>query len=300
MNDRTCSVDDCDTPAKARGWCMRHYQIQYRGALTLTEAVALSTCPHCAVVFPVGRNKVYCSGTCREQAKYQNQQRVPCSTCGQPTGWKLGRVPTATCNPCRSATMTHGTAKGYKSGCKCERCTEWNRLTHLDYTRKRRAGHYDHTPCSKDGCDRGSWARTLCKMHYSRLLRELGMDTAPSKAWSDSRRSNKHTRRARIRGAGVSDKVLIADLLARDGNTCPRCQRPIDMTLAYPHKYSRSIDHTHPISKGGTHTLDNTTLMHLVCNLRKGARIEEIQHGTQQRATQHYQAEQVQVSSSSR
>ena len=35
-----------------------------------------------------------------------------------------------------------------------------------------------------------------------------------------------------------------------------------------------SIDHTHPLSKGGTHTWDNVQLVHLICNLRKGAKTE--------------------------
>lgn len=35
-----------------------------------------------------------------------------------------------------------------------------------------------------------------------------------------------------------------------------------------------SMDHVHPLSLGGTHTWDNIQLVHLVCNLRKGAKTD--------------------------
>lgn len=45
------------------------------------------------------------------------------------------------------------------------------------------------------------------------------------------------------------------------------------MTLAYPDRYSKSVDHTLPLVRGGAHSLENTTLMHLTCNLSKGAKV---------------------------
>lgn len=35
-----------------------------------------------------------------------------------------------------------------------------------------------------------------------------------------------------------------------------------------------SMDHIHPLSLGGTHTWENIQLVHLTCNLRKGAKID--------------------------
>ena len=110
-------------------------------------------------------------------------------------------------------------------------------------------------------------------MHYRRWARTQGMENPPSAAWSDNRRSNHHARRARLKGATRGNKVLIAALLERDGATCTWCDSPIDMTLAYPDRYSKSIDHTLPLSRGGEHSLENTTLMHLTCNLSKGAKV---------------------------
>jgi 5-methylcytosine-specific restriction endonuclease McrA len=39
--------------------------------------------------------------------------------------------------------------------------------------------------------------------------------------------------------------------------------------LAWPHPASASLDHRIPLSKGGSHTAENTQLAHLACNVRK-------------------------------
>lgn len=64
---------------------------------------------------------------------------------------------------------------------------------------------------------------------------------------------------------------MLTDIITRDGTNCRGCGHPVDLTLTWPHPQSKSIDHTHPLSKGGTHSLANTQLMHLQCNAHKGA-----------------------------
>lgn len=46
----------------------------------------------------------------------------------------------------------------------------------------------------------------------------------------------------------------------------------MDKQLKWPNPMSKSVDHTVPISRGGTHEQTNLTWAHLVCNMRKGAR----------------------------
>lgn len=59
----------------------------------------------------------------------------------------------------------------------------------------------------------------------------------------------------------------------RDGWMCAACGNHIDPALQFPHPQSASVDHIVPLSKGGTHTYDNVQAMHLIGNLRKGARL---------------------------
>ena len=43
----------------------------------------------------------------------------------------------------------------------------------------------------------------------------------------------------------------------------------VDKDLMWPDPMSASLDHIVPLSRGGTHTLDNVQLAHLACNERK-------------------------------
>jgi 5-methylcytosine-specific restriction endonuclease McrA len=65
---------------------------------------------------------------------------------------------------------------------------------------------------------------------------------------------------------------MYRDLVARDGAVCQRCGGEIDMMLEYPDRWSKSLDHIVPISRGGRHVLDNVQLMHFWCNSAKGNR----------------------------
>lgn len=54
---------------------------------------------------------------------------------------------------------------------------------------------------------------------------------------------------------------------------CGICGETMDRTLRRPDPMSKSIDHIIPLAKGGTHEQDNLQWAHLVCNMRKGARL---------------------------
>lgn len=112
----------------------------------------------------------------------------------------------------------------------------------------------------------------MCNLHYKRWSRAEGRSKNPE--WSDRRRDNYHTRRARSHGAHNGDPALLADIIDRDGTVCALCHIPVDLTLAWPHPYSKSIDHRVPLSRGGEHSLANTQLAHLTCNSSKGNRVE--------------------------
>lgn len=64
-------------------------------------------------------------------------------------------------------------------------------------------------------------------------------------------------------------KLLVA---ATYGTRCYVCGKPIDMTLRYPSKWSATVEHVRPRSKGGTDELTNLRLSHFHCNSSRGAK----------------------------
>ena len=63
--------------------------------------------------------------------------------------------------------------------------------------------------------------------------------------------------------------------IARTKPSCHICGEPIDYTLAYPDPWSFTVDHIHPIAKGGADTLDNKAAAHFRCNRAKWHRTED-------------------------
>lgn len=61
----------------------------------------------------------------------------------------------------------------------------------------------------------------------------------------------------------------------RDGWMCGICSEPVDEKLVHPDPMCASIDHVIPWTAGGNHLLINVQCSHLVCNLRKGAKVLE-------------------------
>lgn len=65
----------------------------------------------------------------------------------------------------------------------------------------------------------------------------------------------------------------VVRLLAKVQNMiCPECHLPLDLSIRGG-PLAPSTDHTIPISRGGQDAIENISVMHLVCNQRKGTRI---------------------------
>lgn len=118
-----------------------------------------------------------------------------------------------------------------------------------------------------------TWQRCCSERHGHALWnRESRADgRQPAGPWNDLRRNNYHARRARP-GGRTGDRVLLAEVAARDGFVCGWCGLPVDLAVPWPDRMSKSLDHIVPLSKGGGHELGNVQLMHLGCNSSKGAR----------------------------
>lgn len=69
--------------------------------------------------------------------------------------------------------------------------------------------------------------------------------------------------------------MTVEQIADRDGSLCRGCNEPVDMSLRRPDLRSPSVDHIIPWSKGGTNDPENLQLMHLACNVLKGAQVPE-------------------------
>ena len=64
-------------------------------------------------------------------------------------------------------------------------------------------------------------------------------------------------------------------LLARDGMLCAWCHQPLPiLDDGYLDGQQVHVDHIHPVSKGGADEMGNWQLLHAVCNLSKGSRVD--------------------------
>lgn len=79
------------------------------------------------------------------------------------------------------------------------------------------------------------------------------------------------------RAAGYGGDIGQVDgeqLWAECGGLCALCGSLIGRDLPWPDPESASLDHIHPLSKGGAHDQDNVQWTHLACNLSKGSRLD--------------------------
>jgi len=83
----------------------------------------------------------------------------------------------------------------------------------------------------------------------------------------------RHERRVRTNREG-SERFDPLEVYERDGWICMLCGREVNQRLTWPDAMSVSLDHIVPLVAGGLHTRANCQPAHLVCNIRKGGRID--------------------------
>ena len=86
-------------------------------------------------------------------------------------------------------------------------------------------------------------------------------------------RANEHIRRAREAGA-QSEPWTPGDIYKRDGGLCQICSAPLPAyTWALGRRDGYTIDHIHPLSRGGSNLKTNLQPSCFRCNVSKKARI---------------------------
>lgn len=248
----SCGVDRCDRPAKRVGLCGAHYQ-QRRAGKEFSLRPAHVSCVDCHVLVSVGSHgplPKFCGG---------------CTSIRALGSGKRARAMSSTESFCREAgcTVIVHRKVGKRGAALCD--------AHRDERRRALPRDSMVHVCIEAECHRPVRARGVCNMHYKQILRAEGrIAEAP---WNDRRRSNHQARRARKLGSTVTSAALLIDIIERDGTDCAGCGDGVDLSVKWPDPFSKSVDHVVPLSRGGAHSLENCQLMHLRCNISKGARI---------------------------
>lgn len=238
--ERFCLIDDCPGRVVARSLCSRHYS-NYRNHGTPLPEVCCADCGYEMPGAHMGRRR--CEPCADERAKSLRRARA--------AERKRSSRPRA-CYRCGE--QTEPTAREKKL---CAACTKVRAY-----------------PCGDESCDRPTFSLGLCSMHYKRAKRADG--AWASEPWDDRRRNNYHKRRALKVGSAAGPAFTNAEVFERDGWVCGLCDEPVSPGAVYPDPLSASLDHVVPLSRGGAHSLENSQLAHLACNVRKGAREDSV------------------------
>lgn len=148
---------------------------------------------------------------------------------------------------------------------KCRSCeSEWHRA-HYERTKDKRleqtARWYEANRERKNATSRA----------YHRNNAERLAEAA--KAWLAANPGYMAEYNRRRRAIRRNATIGPVDLEALWTGRCGICDEPMDRDLRHPDPMSKSVDHIMPLARGGSHSQDNLQWAHLICNIRKGARL---------------------------
>lgn len=222
-------------------------------------------CAHCGKETTRPR---YCSETCREAAKWERRKAAnPCPVCSGAMA-----IGSRQCYKCdgrkkRVSRSEHGTSSRYAGGCRCEPCTAAKTNQERVYRQRRlqqgrpvhRSGP-SHT-CGECGEEfNGRAERKFCSLRCATLAQGGDPDNPGPR---DSRPRN-----------WISEEDRRA-VFEKAGWCCAICETAMRPDFGYLHDLYPTLDHILPRSRGGSDDPSNLQPAHRICNLRKGARVDE-------------------------
>lgn len=184
---------------------------------------------------------------------------------------ELQTRPTKTCSACgvEKGRAEFRSKKASRDGMtpKCRLCeSEWHRQ-HYEKTRDRRLVQTaEWFAANRDRKNATSRAYAQANKERLDVARRAWLEAHPGFMAEFMRR-----RRAMMRGVRVEQ----VDIDALWTGSCGICGEPMDRSLKHPDPLSKSVDHIHPVSRGGAHAADNLQWAHLICNIRKGAKVPD-------------------------
>lgn len=234
-----CKAESCDRQAVAQGFCINHYkQAQRRGEIQKVIKPKSGTCEvdGCS-------GNVYADGKCSKH--YRREQRKGVSEECSVEGCENPHLALGFCRKHYQEFKAHGMVnrppKPKKEKVKKVRksrvreCVECGEVTKI----------YGNDKCR-------SCYRKQEDVKFQRVC-------------------HNHTRRAKIKA--TAEKFTKQQVLDKTNGNCGICGKYIDLTLKRPDMNSFSVDHILPLSKNGSHTLDNVQAAHLLCNCLKQAKL---------------------------
>jgi len=164
-----------------------------------------------------------------------------------------------------------------KGLCTTHYCQQYNNkeLTEIKPRKKR------VKECTIENCNEKHYAKGMCSFHYYQkynttieripYLKDVRKKYFRTEKGKAALKKGSQKRRARKKNSVVKD-FLSKDIFERDNYICSICALPIDKSLAYPNPNSITLEHIIPLSKGGSHSPENVTCAHWICNVRRGNR----------------------------
>jgi len=257
MSIVTCSVEDCERGGKiTRGMCSMHYQRDKK----LRTPCAFVGCSNGGAYVETG----YC-GTHHKRLLKHGDPAVTLKGKAHkvqytPDGLRICKL----CGEGKPTTEYHsdsGGTDGYRAQCKTCRTGYMqgyyaeNIAKRREYVRERQANNTEHV-------------RAIDRARYERDKdKRIALATEAV-----------HIRRARMMAAEYHHGITDTSLRKIHGDNCCYCGVVMDFkrgTRGSINPHRATIEHVLPISRGGSHTWDNTTLACHKCNVSKNAKTVE-------------------------
>ena len=182
-----------------------------------------------------------------------------------------GHYTSPTCRSCtkiRTQILNNSSALNYGDEIPCKDCKEIKPIGEFY-----RRGRYRRRSCKV--CEKKQAVEYQAKPEYQTRIKDKKRVWA--KKWETNNpekvREKRERRRAREIGAMVDGKIDRAALIERDNYTCYLCWKVLSPLTLTPHSDRLTVDHVVPLSRGGTHALDNLKVACLSCNDKKGAKL---------------------------
>lgn len=253
MSKSTCSEQGCDTTARARGLCTKHYS-QWRKANG--EPCAIEGCADVTVARGYCNKHYLRLRNNGDPSKTQKRAANPIVVTAD------GKRICITCQVPKQPTEFHkdnSKSDGYRNTCKvCVLEREKSRYANdggqrKEYARQQRAQDAERFR-----------AVDMARYHRNRDKR-IALATEAF-----------HKRRALMLSIETDKGITVPALRKIHGDQCCYCKTTMvfkSQPAALGIRPDRAtIEHILPLSRGGTHTFDNVTLACHSCNVRKNAK----------------------------